>query len=114
MATLHVIDRDGLLANATAIGDGLRDSLAALGHPLLAPARGQGLLIAVQFTAPVAAEVAANLLRLGFIVNAVAPDALRLAPPLILTKAQADSFVAALPDALDAVVEPRPPTEGAP
>ena len=38
----------------------------------------------------------------GFLVNAVQPDAIRLAPPLILTAAQADSFAAALPGILDA------------
>ena len=38
----------------------------------------------------------------GFLVNAVQPDAVRLAPPLILSAAQADSFIAALPGILDA------------
>jgi acetylornithine aminotransferase len=33
----------------------------------------------------------------GYLVNAVASDAVRLAPPLILTEAEADAFVAALP-----------------
>ena len=33
----------------------------------------------------------------GFLVNAVQPDAVRLAPPLILTQAEATGFVAALP-----------------
>ena len=37
----------------------------------------------------------------GFIVNPVQPDALRLAPPLVLTDAQVDDFVAALPALLD-------------
>ncbi len=37
----------------------------------------------------------------GFLVNAVTPRVLRLAPPLVLTDAQADAFVAALPTALD-------------
>ena len=40
----------------------------------------------------------------GFLVNAVQPDAIRLAPPLILTTAQADTFVAALPSILDEAV----------
>ena len=41
----------------------------------------------------------------GFLTNAVAPDVLRLAPPLVLTDAQVDVFVAALPAALDAAVQ---------
>ena len=54
----------------------------------------------------------------GFIINAPAPDVLRLAPPLILTTEQADSFIAALPGILDAAAssrrrpqtQPEPPT----
>jgi acetylornithine/N-succinyldiaminopimelate aminotransferase len=38
--------------------------------------------------------------RAGFLVNAVQPDAIRIAPPLILTAAQADSFIAELPSIL--------------
>jgi acetylornithine aminotransferase len=38
----------------------------------------------------------------GFIVNAVAPDAVRLAPPLVVTQAQLDELVGALPGLLDA------------
>ena len=67
----------------------------------MAGTRGVGLLIAVQLTRPVSATVAAALLDRGFIVNAVAPDALRLTPPLVLTAQQASSFVGALPRALD-------------
>ena len=38
----------------------------------------------------------------GFIVNAVAPDALRLSPPLVIEAHELDTFVAALPGLLDA------------
>jgi acetylornithine aminotransferase len=38
----------------------------------------------------------------GFIVNPVAPAAIRLAPPLVITAEQVDTFVAALPALLDA------------
>jgi acetylornithine/N-succinyldiaminopimelate aminotransferase len=36
------------------------------------------------------------LLEAGFLVNAAQPDVIRLAPPLILTAAQADSFLSAM------------------
>ncbi len=48
--------------------------------------RGAGLLLAITLTAPVAEQVADAALEAGFIVNDVTPDAIRLAPPLILTK----------------------------
>jgi acetylornithine aminotransferase len=50
----------------------------------------------------VAAALEAQLREAGFLTNAVAPDVLRLAPSLVLTDAQVDAFVAALPAALDA------------
>jgi acetylornithine aminotransferase len=50
---------------------------------------------------PVAAVVSDAALDAGFILNAPRPDVLRLAPPLIVTAAQLDAFVAVLPDLLD-------------
>jgi acetylornithine aminotransferase len=55
----------------------------------------------VALTAPVAAAVSDALRTAGFLTNAVQPDAVRLAPPLVLTADQADAFLAALPGALD-------------
>lgn len=94
LATLGVIERDGLLANVRAVGEQLREGIATCGSPVVAGARGRGLLIAVQLAAPVAADVARLALDQGFIVNAVQPDAVRLAPPLILTRDQASDVVA--------------------
>jgi acetylornithine/N-succinyldiaminopimelate aminotransferase len=108
LATLHVIERDGLLSNATSTGDHLAAGILALTEPLIVGVRGHGLLRAVQFSAPLAAATARHLLAAGFIVNPVAPDTLRLAPPLILTADQADTFVAALPAALDAAAKEMP------
>ncbi|MFC3690288.1 acetylornithine transaminase [Aquipuribacter hungaricus] len=104
LATLHVVERDGLLERARHLGALLRDGIGAVRHPLLAGVRGEGLLLAVTLTRPLAAEVTAAALDAGFVVNAVAPDAVRLAPPLVLTDAQATSFVDALPAVLDTVL----------
>ncbi|WP_125775363.1 acetylornithine transaminase [Antribacter gilvus] len=89
LATLGVIDRDGLLQSVVTVGEVLRSEIEAAGNPLVAGVRGRGLLLAVRLTRPVAAQVAAAALEAGLVVNAVAPDAIRLAPPLILTADQA-------------------------
>lgn len=94
LATLGVIERDGLLENVRTVGALLRDGIAGAGNPLVAGVRGRGLLLAVQLTRPVAADVARTALDAGFVVNAVAPDAIRLAPPLVLTPDQARDVVA--------------------
>ena len=97
LAVLDTIETDNLLAHATAMGNHLVDSVAALGHPLISGVRGTGLLRAIELTADVAPVVADRALAAGFIVNAPTPDVVRLAPPLVVTAAQLDSFVMALP-----------------
>jgi len=37
----------------------------------------------------------------GFLINAAAPDVIRLAPPLVISESQIDEFLAALPNVLD-------------
>ena len=101
LAVLYAIERDGLLENVEAVGTRLRDGILALDHPAVAGVRGAGLLLAVELREAVAPALADAALAAGFIVNAVNPQAIRLAPPLILTAAQADEFLAALPALLD-------------
>lgn len=100
LAVLHVIERDGLLDNAAAVGERLRSGIEALNHPLVTGVRGRGLLLGIGLASPVATAVHQAALGAGFIVNPVTPDTIRLAPPLILTAAQADEFLTALPHLL--------------
>ena len=101
LAVLETIEADGLLQVAATVGQQLRDGIAAVQHPLLAGVRGQGLWLAAILAGNAAADVEAAARRAGFLVNAVQPDAIRLAPPLIITTAQAAAFLSALPHILD-------------
>ena len=103
LAVLDTIERDGLLAHVTAVGEHLTASLSQISHPLLAGVRGAGLWRAVVLTAELAPDVELAARRAGFLVNAVQPDAIRLAPPLILSAGEADEFTAALPGILEEV-----------
>ena len=100
LAVLDTIERDGLLENVTRVGAVLSAGIRAVDYPLLAGVRGSGLWLAIALTAPVAGLVEAAARQAGFLVNAVQPDAIRLAPPLILTAAEADEFTATLPGIL--------------
>ncbi|MFD1504064.1 acetylornithine transaminase [Georgenia yuyongxinii] len=102
LAVIGVLE-DGLLEHVAEVGTWLKEKLGGLGHAGVGEVRGEGLLLAVDLADPVAKEVSAALLESGFIVNPVREDALRLAPPLILTQEQAQTFVDALPTALAAV-----------
>ena len=96
LATLDVIERDGLVANAEARGTQLREGIMATGNPLYVSVRGRGLLDAVELAHPCAHAAMAWCLEHGLIVNAVRADALRLAPPLIVSEAEVAEALAIL------------------
>jgi acetylornithine/N-succinyldiaminopimelate aminotransferase len=101
LAVLATIESDGLLQSALSIGAQLTAGIEAVSHPLLSGVRGRGLWLAAVLTQAAAAGVEAAARRAGFLVNPVQPDAIRLAPPLIIDPAQAASFTDALPGILD-------------
>jgi acetylornithine aminotransferase len=102
LAVLEVLEAEQLPARAAAAGARLTTQLLGLGHDLLGGVRGLGLWLGLVLTEPVAARAEVAARAAGFIVNACAPDVLRLAPPLVVTEDQLDAFVASLPGILDA------------
>jgi acetylornithine/N-succinyldiaminopimelate aminotransferase len=103
LAVIAVIERDGLLQQAKMLGDHVREAIMELGHPLISGVRGRGLLQAVILEQPVAPAVVDAALAAGYVINAPRPEVLRLAPPLIISAAELDSFVNVLPALIDQV-----------
>jgi acetylornithine/N-succinyldiaminopimelate aminotransferase len=97
LAVLDTIEDENILGNVKTVGDVLASGIEATGHPLLKGVRGSGLWLAAVLTEDRAPAVYQAAQDRGFLVNAVQPDAVRLAPPLILTEAEAGEFTAALP-----------------
>jgi acetylornithine aminotransferase len=102
LAVIEAIESEGILANVTKVGALLSDGIAAISHPLVAEVRGSGLWLGIALTAEKAGDVTAAARERGFLVNPVQPEVIRIAPPLILTEAEAGEFLAALPGILDA------------
>lgn len=100
LAVLDTIEKDGLLESVRTVGGSLASGLSTIDSPLVSGVRGSGLWLALVLTRPVAAEVEAAARRAGLLVNAVRPDAVRLAPPLVLTAEQAERAVSGLRDAV--------------
>jgi acetylornithine/N-succinyldiaminopimelate aminotransferase len=102
---IDTIREEGLLERAKELEHRFTAGIEALGHPGIAGVRGRGALLGVVLTAPAAAALETSLRSAGFLTNAVAPDVLRLAPPLVLPDEAVDAFVealsAALPDAME-------------
>ncbi|GGQ87870.1 acetylornithine transaminase [Couchioplanes azureus] len=100
LAVLRTIAGEGLLDHVKRVGELIRHGIEGHPHPLVTDVRGAGLLLGIGLAEPVAARLADALRDRGFLVNAVQPDTIRLAPPLILTTEQAESFLAAWKDVL--------------
>lgn len=96
LVTLDTIDKEGLIDNAQDQGERLRAEILKEGNPLFQGVRGRGLLNAVQLAHPCSHALAAWVMDRGLIVNPVAADAIRLAPPLIISSDEIDQAVSIL------------------
>ncbi|MGQ4415813.1 acetylornithine transaminase [Streptomyces sp. SAS_269] len=102
LAVLDTIADEGLLENVKRQSERLRDGIEALGHPLIDYVRGAGLLLGIVLTGPHAPQVQQAAQEAGFLVNAPAPDVVRLMPPLNLRDEETGALLRALPGILDA------------
>jgi len=101
LAVLRVLDEQDLISRAAELGESLRAGIESLNHPLVSHVRGRGLLRGIVLNSPHAKSVETAARDAGFLVNAAAPDVIRMAPPLIITEPQIQSFLTALPAILD-------------
>ncbi len=98
LATLEVMQDIDAPEMARATGLILSAGLAKLPH--VQSVRGLGLLVAVELDCEGAKSVAASCLEHGLIVNALSDTAIRLAPPLNVTKAHTDEALTILGEQL--------------
>ncbi|MET9291968.1 acetylornithine transaminase [Streptomyces sp. NPDC003077] len=105
LAVLDTLAGEGVLDHVKRVGERLRGGIEALGHPLVGRVRGLGLLLGIVLTKPLAPRAQQAAQDAGLLVNAVAPDVIRLAPPLIVSDGEADTFLRRLPAVLDAAYE---------
>ncbi|MCW5250950.1 MULTISPECIES: acetylornithine transaminase [unclassified Streptomyces] len=101
LAVLDTIAGEGLLENVKRQSAELRGGIEGLGHPLVAHVRGAGLLLGMVLTEPLAPQVLQAAQDAGFLVNAPAPDVVRLMPALNLGDDAVAAFLGALPGILD-------------
>lgn len=96
LATIGVIEDEGLVQCAEARGEQLRTDLRATDNPLFEQVRGRGLLNAIVLKHPCAHAAVDWALEHGLIVNACAPNVLRLAPPLVVSEQEVNEAVVIL------------------
>ncbi|MBT3167660.1 acetylornithine transaminase [Streptomyces sp. Vc74B-19] len=108
LAVLETIERAGLLDHVARTGQRLRHGLEDPRHPLVREVRGAGLLLGVVLDGDAAARVQRAAEDRGLLVNAVLPDVVRLAPPLIVSDREVDTFLGRFRAALDGVLGAMP------
>ncbi|MET8869039.1 acetylornithine transaminase [Nonomuraea sp. NPDC004580] len=96
LAVLDTLDLD----HVKSVAARLRTGLESASHPLLKGVRGRGLWLAAVLAEPRSAQVQQAAADAGFLVNALQPDAVRIAPPLVVSADEVDAFVAAFPSIL--------------
>lgn len=91
IAVIETIEKNDLLKRVSAVGVELMADLALIEG--VKSVRGAGLLIGIEFTSPIAKEVAARCQRNGVLVNGNSETVIRIAPPLIVTDKDIAKFL---------------------
>ena len=98
LAVLDIIEQEGLMANALAVGDYIRDALPK--SPRIKEVRGKGLMLGIEMNENVAPLRQALLYDKHIFTGVAGQNMIRLLAPLCLTKAEADRFLAAFKEVL--------------
>ena len=95
--TLRIMEEDGLMANAAAMGERLRAAVAeGLGGLAgFKELRGQGLMIGIELDRP-CNELLLQAAQAGLLLSITADSVIRLLPPLIINAAEVDELVGIL------------------
>ena len=104
-ATVRHILAERIPEQAAAKGEALMNDLRALQdrHPTISEVRGQGLLVAIEFSAELGPALVAACRERGLLCNVVKPNTLRLVPPLTVSDDELAEAVGIIDAALAAV-----------
>lgn len=102
-AVVETLDQDGLVAKAAATGEFMQ---TALGQRLadlhgVREVRGMGMLLAIELDRP-CGELVTQALQAGLLINVTAERVVRLLPPLIIAREQAETIVDTVADLIEA------------
>lgn len=104
-ATVRTIIEQGIAQQAADSGETLMNDLRALQdrRDVISEVRGQGLLVAVEFSADIGPALVTACRERGLLCNVVKPNVLRLVPPLTVSSEELAEAVAIIDAALDSV-----------
>lgn len=108
VAAIEALKRDGCVENAAAQGEYLMGRFREwqAKWPQIKEIRGLGLMLAIEFTGTEGKAALANALAAGLVIHGVGDAILRILPPLILTREQADEGLGLLEGAIGSALGP--------
>ncbi|SNR70299.1 acetylornithine aminotransferase [Methylobacillus rhizosphaerae] len=97
LATLNIIEQEGLLAHSEKLGNWLRDAFAEQLKDVtgVVTVRNAGLMLGIELDRP-CGELVGQALQAGLLINVTADKVVRLLPPLIMSEQEAEQLVAIL------------------
>ncbi|MGA0024738.1 MAG: acetylornithine transaminase [Burkholderiales bacterium] len=97
LATLEIIESENLCRNAAEVGSHIRTSLqrALAETPGVREIRGKGLMIGIELDRP-CGDLVKTALEAGLLINVTADNVVRLVPPLVISREEADQLVGEL------------------
>ena len=113
-AVLRFIIKEDLAGNAARVGRYFLEQLLALQKKwdIVKDVRGRGLLLAMEFTRPVALALAQACRDRGLLVNPIPPQTIRFMPPLIIGQQEVDQAMAILESAINQIAQVTTSSEG--
>jgi acetylornithine aminotransferase len=97
LTTLNIIERDDLIRNALELGDYIRSSFKSTLSSIegVKEIRGQGLMIGIELSRP-CGELVREALSQGLLINVTSDKVVRLLPPLVMQRQEADLVVSSV------------------
>jgi acetylornithine aminotransferase len=99
LETIAIIEKEELMSWSLKIEQQIKSGLMNI--PKISQIRGQGALLAIGFTEPIAAQVKANLQEDGYLVGFSNDYLIRIAPPLTIKNRQIEKFLKTLGQTLN-------------
>jgi predicted acetylornithine/succinylornithine family transaminase len=100
LAAIETIENEHLLDNAKEMGEYLRKKLQDVLGSCIKEIRGQGLMVGIELSKPIARGVLMSALEEGLIINAIGDSVIRMLPPFIVSKDDIDKAISILSEVI--------------
>ncbi len=107
LAVMKIMKEEKLPENAQLVGEYIKERLQQLASdscPVISEIRGSGLMIAIELNQPIAPQVKNSMFEKKYLIANIGEKILRILPPLIITKQDADEFISTLESAINEII----------